>query len=151
MGIINKGVPPLKIAIITETFLPSTDGVVTRLTSCIRYFLKDGHEVCIIAPDLGVHEFEGAKILGIPARTLLFYRSRKFSLPHPMVKEMLEEFRPDIVHVVNPALIGLSGVYYSKKLGLPLVASYHTNVVKYVDYYGFPFLKGILWWYFRII
>lgn len=139
----------MKIAIVTETFLPSTDGVVTRLKACIRYFLKEGHDVRVIAPDLGVYEFEGAKIDGVPARTLPFYRSKKFALPNRKVSGLLDEYDPDIVHVVNPAILGFSGVYYSKKLGYPMIASYHTNVAQYLDYYKLSLFKGLIWWYFR--
>lgn len=139
----------MKIAIITETFLPSTDGVVTRLKACIRYFLKEGHEVRVIAPDLGVYEFEGVKVDGVPARTLPFYRSKKFALPNRKVKDLLRQYGPDIVHVVNPAILGLSGVYYAKRLGFPMIASYHTNVAKYLDYYKLTPFKFFIWWYFR--
>ncbi|MFB5661810.1 glycosyltransferase family 4 protein [Alteribacillus sp. HJP-4] len=139
----------LKIAIITETFLPSTDGIVTRLTACIRWLLDDGHDVRVIAPDLGVYEFEGIEIKGVPARTLPFYRSKQFALPHPVVKKHLEEYRPDVVHVVNPAILGFSGVNYAKKLNLPLIASYHTNVAQYLDYYRLGAFKWLIWWYFR--
>jgi glycosyltransferase involved in cell wall biosynthesis len=139
----------LKIAIITETFVPSTDGVVTRLKACIRYFKREGHDVRVIAPDLGVDEFEGVPIEGIPARTLFLYRSKKFALPTRKVRKILESFDPDVVHAVNPALVGMSGVYYAKKLGYPLLASFHTQVPKYADYYHLPMFKGFLWWYFR--
>ncbi|WP_077324669.1 glycosyltransferase family 4 protein [Virgibacillus siamensis] len=139
----------MKIAIITETFLPSTDGVVTRLKACIRYFLREGHEVRVIAPDLGVYEFEGAQIDGLPATTLPFYRSKKFSLPNRNVKDLLLNFNPDVVHVVNPAILGASGVYYADKLGYPMIASYHTNVAKYLDYYKLSPFKPLIWWYFR--
>jgi len=139
----------LKIAIITETFVPSTDGVVTRLKASIRYFKREGHDVRVIAPDLGVDEFEGVKIEGVPARTLFLYRSKKFSLPTRKVGKMLEAYDPDVVHVVNPALVGMSGVYYAKKLGYPMLASFHTQVPKYADYYNLPMFKGFLWWYFR--
>ncbi|SFE04877.1 Glycosyltransferase involved in cell wall bisynthesis [Lentibacillus persicus] len=139
----------MKIAIITETFVPSTDGVVTRLKACIRYFKREGHDIRVIAPDLGVDEFEGVKVEGVPARTLLLYRSKKFSLPTRKVKKMLEDYDPDVVHIVNPALVGMSGVYYAKKLGIPMLASFHTQVPKYADYYNVPMFKGFLWWYFR--
>ncbi|WP_407307031.1 glycosyltransferase family 4 protein [Desulfosporosinus sp. SB140] len=141
----------MKIAIVTETFLPSTDGIVTRLCATIQWLQKSGHEVLIIAPDLGINEFEGAKVKGVPARTFFFYPDRKFSLPTHKVKKYLQEFRPDIVHVVNPALVGASGVYYSRRLGLPLVASYHTNIAQYSSYYRLPFLLPLLWKYFRIL
>ncbi|RSL29864.1 glycosyltransferase family 1 protein [Salibacterium salarium] len=139
----------MKIAIVTETFLPSTDGIVTRLTACIRWLHKQGHDVRIIAPDLGVYEFNGAIIKGVPARTLPFYRSKQFALPNRVVKQYLEEYEPDVVHVVNPAILGFSGVSYAHKLGYPLVASYHTNVAQYLGYYHLSILKGAVWWYFR--
>ncbi|KAB8129362.1 glycosyltransferase family 1 protein [Gracilibacillus oryzae] len=139
----------MKILVITETFLPSTDGVVTRLTNSIRYFLKSGHQVQIIAPDLGVYEFEGAKVIGAKATRLFFYRSKQFALPSSKVKQMIQSYDPDVIHVVNPALLGASGVYYAKKLGYPLLASYHTQVPKYADYYHLSIFKGLLWWYFR--
>ncbi|MHC0551169.1 hypothetical protein [Salinicoccus sp. CNSTN-B1] len=68
----------MKIAIVTETFLPSTDGIVTRLTKAIDYFIREGHEVLVIAPDLGVYDYKGAKVIGIKPITFPFYRYRKW-------------------------------------------------------------------------
>ncbi|MET3683006.1 glycosyltransferase involved in cell wall biosynthesis [Alkalibacillus flavidus] len=139
----------MHILIITETFLPATDGVVTRLTHSIRYFMKQGHDVTVVAPDLGVNEFEGAQIIGLPARKFLIYRSKLFAFPSPKVRRVIEEQDPDIVHVVNPALMGASGVHYADKLNYPLVASYHTQIPRYADYYNVSMVKPLLWWYFR--
>jgi glycosyltransferase involved in cell wall biosynthesis len=140
----------LKIAIVTETFLPSTDGVVTRLTQAVKYFRSLDHEVLVIAPDLGVSEYEGAKVEGIKTITFPFYRYRKFSLPSKKIKRLLDAFQPDIVHAANPALIAASAVRYANKLNFPLLASYHTHIPKYLDYYKFykP-AKPILWSYIR--
>ncbi len=139
----------MKIAIITETFLPSIDGVVTRLKEAIKYLRKQNHEVIVIAPDLGVKEYEGAIIEGVKATTLPFYRYKEFSLPQRKVKDLLLKHDPDVVHVVNPAIVGVSGVYYASKLGYPLIASYHTHIPKYMDYYKLYPLKPAVWWYFR--
>lgn len=139
----------MKIMIITETFLPSTDGVVTRLTACIRWLHKDGHEVQIVAPDLGVYEFDGAEIKGVPAYAFFFYRSKKFALPNKIVKKYIKDFEPDVIHVVNPAVVGYSGVNYAKKLEIPFIASYHTNIPQYLTYYNLGIFNGPLWWYLR--
>ena len=140
----------MKIVIITETFLPSIDGVVTRLTEAIKYLQRYNHEVIVIAPDLGVYEYEGAVVEGVKTTTLPVYRFRPFALPQRRVKALIEKHNPDIVHVVNPALVGATGVYYAKKLGYPLIASYHTHVPKYLDYYKlYKPLKPIFWSYFR--
>ncbi|WP_082234075.1 glycosyltransferase family 4 protein [Halobacillus massiliensis] len=139
----------MKIAIITETFLPSTDGVVTRLKEAIKYLRKQEHEVVVIAPDLGVKEYEGAIVEGVKATTMPFYRYKQFSLPQKKVKTLLEKHNPDLVHVVNPAIVGVAGVYYADKLGYPLIASYHTHVPKYFEYYRLYPLMSACWWYFK--
>lgn len=139
----------MKIAIVTETFLPSTDGIVTRLCESVGWLKSQGHQILIIAPDLGVNEYEGIPVKGIPAHRLFFYRTKKFALPHPLVKKYLESFQPDIVHIVNPALLGLAGVFYAKRLRLPLIASYHTNVAQYMNYYHLSLFKPLIWRYFR--
>ncbi|WDH80708.1 glycosyltransferase family 4 protein [Paenibacillus urinalis] len=139
----------MKIAIITETFLPSTDGIVTRLTASIRHFLAEGHEVIIIAPDLGITSYGEARVYGIPARPLPLYRTKKFAMPSPRVGKLLKEYDPDVVHVVNPALLGAAGIYYSRKYGYPLLASYHTNLSQYLDYYKLSYLNGLMWSYIR--
>ncbi|WP_087971478.1 glycosyltransferase family 4 protein [Oceanobacillus rekensis] len=136
----------MKIAIVTETFLPSTDGVVTRLTQAIKHFRSKGHDVFVIAPDLGVYEYEGAEVVGIKPITLPFYRYRPFTLPSKKVKALLEEFQPDIVHAANPILLAAAAVHYAKKLDYPLIATYHTHVPKYLDYYWmYKPAKPLLW------
>lgn len=139
----------MRIAIVTETFLPSTDGVVTRLTKAIRHFRKKGHEVLVIAPDLGVKEFEGAKVVGIKPVKLPFYKSRPWALPSRNVKYILQDFRPDVVHAVNPILLASSAVRYARKLRLPLVASFHTNIPKYFEFYKVGAAQPLLWSYLR--
>ncbi|WP_156289177.1 glycosyltransferase family 4 protein [Oceanobacillus salinisoli] len=140
----------MKIAIVTETFLPSTDGVVTRLTQAIKYFRMKGHDVLVIAPDLGIYEYKGARVEGIKPITLPFYRSKKFALPSKKVKELLLDFQPDIVHAANPALIAASAVKFARKLEFPLIASYHTHIPKYLDYYKiYKPAKPIVWSYIK--
>lgn len=141
----------MRIAIVTETFVPNTDGIVTRLTASIKWLTKQGHDVCVIAPDLGVNEYEGARVAGLPARSFFLYKEKKLALPKRKVGKILEDFQPDLVHVVNPAVLGVAGIYYSRKQKLPLIASYHTRIPQYADYYHLPFLKPALWWYFRTL
>ncbi|MEY8002023.1 glycosyltransferase family 4 protein [Clostridium sp. Mt-5] len=142
----------MKIAIVTETFLPSTDGIVTRLINAIRYMKQQGHEILVISPDLGEVNYSDAKIVGIKSVNLPFYKSKGFSLPSANVKKILENFRPDVVHAVNPLLLAASGVKYARKLGIPLIASYHTYIPKYLKYYNFhgpikSLAQSVLWAY----
>lgn len=139
----------MKIAYVTETFYPSTDGVVTRLTSSIRWLLNEGHEILVIAPDQGISEFEGAPVIGISSFRFFLYKDLRLALPHPSVGAALKRFNPDLVHVVNPAVLGVAGIWYGRRW--PLVASYHTNVPQYADFYHLPWLKPVLWRYLRAL
>lgn len=139
----------MKIVIITETFYPSTNGVVTRLSHSIRWLVRQGHEVIVICPDQSVGKFEGATIYGIPSLRFFLYPNLPLSLPHWKVGKLLRQHRPDVVHVVNPALLGVAGIWYGRRY--PLVASYHTHVPQYADYYKLPWLKPLLWLYLRLL
>lgn len=140
----------MKIAIVTETFLPSTDGIVTRLKKAIDHFLHAGHEVLVIAPDLGVSDYKGAKVIGVKPVTFPFYRYRKWGFPSRKVYLELKKFSPDVVHAVNPLLLATSAVTAAQKLEVPLVSSYHTHLPKYLDFYSvYKPLKPLLWWYIR--
>jgi glycosyltransferase involved in cell wall biosynthesis len=61
------------------------------------------------------------------------------------VAEALDRFNPDLVHVVNPAVLGLGGIWLAKTKGYPLVASYHTHLPKYLEHYGMGMLEPLLW------
>jgi len=135
----------MKIALFTETFLPKIDGIVTRLIHTVEHLQRAGDNVLIFSPEGGLTEYKGAKIYGVEGFPLPMYPELKMALPRPSIGQKLEEFRPDIIHVANPAILGLAGLYYGKKLNIPLLASYHTHLPKYLHHYGFGMLEPLLW------
>tara|TARA_Y100001968_G_scaffold321852_1_gene356963 strand:+ start:3045 stop:4181 length:1137 start_codon:yes stop_codon:yes gene_type:complete len=135
----------VKIAFFTETFLPKVDGIVTRLTKTIEYLIKNGDEVIVFCPEGCPTEYKGAKIVGVAAMPLPLYPELKLGLPGPSVADALEEFKPDLIHVVNPAVLGLGGIWLAKTNNIPLVASYHTHLPKYLEHYGMGMLEPLLW------
>jgi len=135
----------VKIAFFTETFLPKVDGIVTRLTKTIEYLVKNGDDVIVFCPEGSPNNFKGAKIVGVAAMPLPLYPELKLGLPGPAVSEALEEFQPDLIHVVNPAVLGLGGIWLAKTNNIPLIASYHTHLPKYLEHYGMGMLEPLLW------
>jgi glycosyltransferase involved in cell wall biosynthesis len=125
----------LRVAIFTETFLPATDGVVTRLRHTIEELGGMGDELLIFAPSGGPDSYAGAGIYGVPGVPFPPYPQIRLSPPHPGVYRALRRFRPDVVHAVNPIVLGIGGIYCARRLELPLVCSYHTNVATYARYY----------------
>lgn len=135
----------MRIALFTETFLPKVDGIVTRLRHTIEHLERNGDRVLIVAPEGGLTEYKGAKIYGVPGMPLPLYPELKLALPPLGTKNALEEFQPDLIHVVNPAFLGVGGIYYAKTMNVPLVASYHTHLPQYLQHYGLGALEGLLW------
>ncbi|NJN88076.1 MAG: glycosyltransferase family 1 protein [Leptolyngbyaceae cyanobacterium SL_7_1] len=135
----------MRIALFTETFLPKVDGIVTRLSHTVDHLQRLGDQVLVISPDGGLREYKGARIYGVPGFPLPLYPELKLALPRPSIGQTLEDFQPDLIHLVNPAVLGLGGLYYAKALGVPLVASYHTHLPKYLEHYGLGMLEGLLW------
>ena len=135
----------MRIALFTETFLPKVDGIVTRLRHTVEHLQRSGDQVLVIAPDGGLTEYKGAKIYGVPGMPFPLYPELKLALPRLGTKAVIEEFNPDLIHVVNPAVLGLSGLYYAKMMAVPLVASYHTHLPQYIHHYGLGALEGVLW------
>jgi len=135
----------LKIALFTETFLPKVDGIVTRLTKTVQHLVAAGDEVLIFCPEGAPSDYCGARVVGVPAMPLPLYPELKLALPRPAVAEALERFGPDLVHVVNPAVLGLGGIWLARTKGYPLVASYHTHLPKYLEHYGMGMLEPLLW------
>ena len=135
----------MKIAFFTETFLPKVDGIVTRLTKTIEFLTKNGDEVIVFCPEGCPNTYQGATIVGVAAMPLPLYPELKLGLPGPAVSDKLEEFKPDLIHVVNPAVLGLGGIWLAKTNNIPLIASYHTHLPKYLEHYGMGMLEPLLW------
>lgn len=139
---------PLRIAIITETFLPKIDGIVTRLCHTLRHLQAMGHQVLVVAPR-GVESFEGTPVHGVSAFPFPLYPELKLAVPRPSVGRVLKKFKPDIIHAVNPAVLGVTAFFSSTYHRVPLVVSYHTHLPKYLRYYRLGILEGLLWWCMR--
>jgi glycosyltransferase involved in cell wall biosynthesis len=142
----------LRIAYFTETFLPATDGVVTRLRYTLEELARVGDDMLVVAPrypDGGPDSYAGAPIYRVPGVPFPPYPRIKLSSAHPGVGRALRRFRPDLVHAVNPFILGPSGIFYARRLKVPLVASYHTNVAAYARYYKLNFFSDAARWWTR--
>ena len=49
----------------------------------------------------------------------------------PLIGEVLERFKPDLIHITGPSEVGMLGAGLAHHLGVPLAASWHTNVHEY--------------------
>jgi glycosyltransferase involved in cell wall biosynthesis len=140
----------MRIALFTETFIPKIDGIVTTLCQTIKQLESLGHQVLIFSPDGGFQEFGHSRIIGMKGHAFFFYPELRLSLPRASIRKALMDFQPDLLHVADPALLGIAGLYYGGgknggALHLPLVVSYHTDLPKYLHYYRLGFIEPYVW------
>ncbi|MBN1486582.1 MAG: glycosyltransferase family 1 protein [Anaerolineae bacterium] len=139
----------MRIAIFTETFLPKWDGIAHTLTHYLKHIEKRGHSCLMFAPQGAPESYAGTPIIGLPSFPFPFYPDLKLVPPVFNVKKQLAEFKPDIVHLVNLASLGIVGMNHARELKVPVVASYHTDLPGYAKLYGMGLFTNPLWAYFR--
>jgi glycosyltransferase involved in cell wall biosynthesis len=47
------------------------------------------------------------------------------------IERALRAFQPNVIHITGPSELGMFGAYFARELGVPLAASWHTNVHEY--------------------
>ena len=70
-------------------------------------------------------------------------------LPTPGILRVLRGFDPDVVHLASPALLGYGGLRAARRLGVPTVAVYQTDVPGFAASYGIPMTSRAAWAWFR--
>ncbi|MEZ4279712.1 MAG: glycosyltransferase family 1 protein [Myxococcota bacterium] len=135
----------MRIAIASEVFLPKIDGITNRLRNTIECLVADGHEVLVIAPGGSVENHAGARVVRVPGPGFPPYPGLRICLPDPRILWHLFRFKPDVVHAVGPVCLGLWVMLAARLLRLPIVASYHTDLPRYLKGYGLGWLGAIIW------
>lgn len=141
----------MRIAIITENFLPKLDGVTRTLAKLLEHLQQTGHMVMLLGPDSGMEEYAGAEIVGTAGLPFPFYPELKFNFFRPLFMRRLSEFQPDIIHLVDPVILGATGLAAARFFNVPLVSSYHTNLAAYCEHFGFSLLTRPMWSYNRFV
>jgi glycosyltransferase involved in cell wall biosynthesis/predicted metal-dependent phosphoesterase TrpH len=122
----NRADEPLRVAVIADG-IGSMHGV-THTIEQIRERGVPGFEVEVVGTDPGVdRRLPAATELEIP-----FYEGMALGVPGlPDLVETLAEGSYDLVHVTAPGPAGIAATLLSRVTGLPLLASYHTELAAY--------------------
>lgn len=138
----------MRIALLTEVFLPKIDGVVTRTTRHLDELAALGHDVLIFAPGDPPASYAGFEVVPVASRSLKVYPEVKHGVLGPGAFRRLREFDPDVVHAVNPIwTAGWATLIAARRT--PVVASFHTDVPEYCLKLGIPWVKPIAVWGLR--
>lgn len=141
----------MRIALFTETFLPKVDGIVNTLCYLLQHLDARGHESILFAPTSPSDRYGRTKIVTFAGRPFPLYPELKLVSPTVNLRQHLQDFQPDLVHAVQPITLGTAGMWHARRLGIPVVASYHTDIAGYAAQWGLEWLQGPIWHFFRAI
>ncbi len=136
----------MRLAIFSDTYFPQVNGVSVILGKMKDYMQQNGIEYVYFVPgdksEPGVFTFGGSKFPLYPELLITMPRYHE-------IARILDEFKPDVVHLATEFTLGWQGMKYALRHDLPLTSTYHTNFVQYLSYYGLPFLEKPGWRYLR--
>ncbi len=136
----------MRVAIVSECFLPVVNGVTNSVLRIVEHLAAAGHETVVIAPGTdGPTEYRGTPVVRVPALDLPVVTSMPVGVPTRRVLTALREFRPDVVHLAAPFVVGHRGLVAARRLGVPTVAVYQTDVAGFAASYGLGLTARAAW------
>lgn len=128
---------------VTESFLPSANGVTTSVLRVLEQFAERGIEALVLCPNAGApREYAGHRVIPLPA---LAYREFPVGLPSPAISRAISSFAPDVVHAASPFLLGGQAINAAARTGVPSVAVYQTDVARFAARYGIRGARALGW------
>ncbi|MEX2582900.1 MAG: glycosyltransferase family 1 protein [Gemmatimonadota bacterium] len=136
----------MKVVYFTESLYPLVDGVSRTLARLFETLEERGVDFLIFSPFVpsGVSWRERVRRVGYVRFPL--YPDYRISFPYARgIARDLDEFQPDLIHVVSPTPLARRAQRLGRSRGIPVVASFHTHFVSYFRYYGVKPLEPLGW------
>ena len=127
----------MRILIATESFLPRSNGVTNSVLKVGTNLKNLGHDVQILAPGKGPFEIQGLNVDRVPS--IAVDSLAQVDFPTIRVKEIanrINRFKPDVLHLASPFLLGDQARRVAKQDQIPSVAVFQTDVAGFVNHYG---------------
>ncbi|HEX4443491.1 MAG TPA: glycosyltransferase family 1 protein [Galbitalea sp.] len=133
----------MRVLVVTESFLPTVNGVTTSVCKVLENLRNRGHDALVMVPSCGAPAtYAGFPVVEIPA---IPYRQFPVGLPGLHVQRIMEDFGPDVVHVASPFLLGGEAIASSRRLGIPTVAIFQTDVAGYARRNRLSVFQPLAW------
>jgi glycosyltransferase involved in cell wall biosynthesis len=139
----------MRIAIVAEVFLPKVDGVVGRTLNLIRGLQARGDDVIVVCPAVPDPRTAPVPLVEFPSFSCRVYPDYHIGVPAGDLVQRLRDFRPDVLHFLNPFAFGFQCAQVLRKScwNGPALWSFHTQYGEFVrSYPGLQPLSKILWW-----
>ncbi|NDA37883.1 MAG: glycosyltransferase family 1 protein [Acidimicrobiia bacterium] len=141
----------VRVAIVAESFLPHVNGVTNSVLRTIEYLKKHDHEVTVIAPGPGETSVNETPVIRMGSFGFPGYDELRIALPKKALEYELNNIKPDVVHVAAPAVLGAWALRAARKLDVPTVAIYQTDLAGFARQYRLGATSPAVWKYIAAI
>lgn len=145
----------LRVAVITGNYNAVIDGVAIATNRQVEALLKSGAKVRVYAPvaDRPLIVPHVGDLVPVPSIPIVPPYRLALGLP-PSIKKDLAEFRPNLVHIATPDLLGFAAQEWARRRKIPVISTFHTHFGSYLTYYHCGFLnpvytRAVRWFYRR--
>ena len=135
----------MRILMVSDVYLPRINGVSTSIATYRDSLHALGHEVSLIAPAYPAGQVPEDHVVRVPSRTVWFDPEDRIMSWRALaaMTDGLRGDRFDIVHVQTPFVAHYAGLRLARRLGIPVIESYHTYFEEYLGCY-LPLMPGPL-------
>ena len=127
----------LRIALFSGNYNYVRDGANLSLNRLVGYLLEQGAKVRIYAPTVNEPAFEPTgELVSVPAFPIPLRPEYRVPMAlTPRIRRDLAEFKPNVVHIASPDVVGHRAVSWARRNQVAAVASVHTRFDTYLAYY----------------
>lgn len=130
----------MRVAIVTESFLPQVNGVTNSVLRILENLAQNNHQALVIAPESPdtPREYAGHRVKTIPSIPIqnILPIGMPVGLPSRKLEYVLDGFNPDVVHLASPFALGAFSAKVAKKLNIPSLSVYQTDLAGFARHYG---------------
>jgi 1,2-diacylglycerol 3-alpha-glucosyltransferase len=128
----------LRVGLFTECYRPIQNGVVSSVDALARALRSRGHDVICVTPSMPGYREVQEFVVRVPSLPLPTRTSYRLTLPFvPSERTSRALAGLSIVHTHSPFVTGWMGARIAKRLHLPLLFTYHTQLEEYAHYFPF--------------
>lgn len=143
--------PEKRVALFTGAYNHVVDGVSLTLNRLVSFLESDDVPVLVFAPTAKKPAIEHAGTLQpVPSMPMTGRPEYRVSFGlGATAMEALDRFKPTLIHIATPDVLGFEALIYARAWGIPVVASYHTHFSSYLEFYNLGWAEKAMWAYLR--
>ncbi len=140
----------------SDCYYPRVNGVVVSVHSFVQELVGRGHVVKVVTveypddyefskdgnPDTGLIDSPNFSLDRLSSKEIIFSKEDRLVRVKQwrLMKRILDEFQPDIIHINSEWLVGYFGAIYARHRRVPCIFTFHTLWEDYIQNYA-PILR----------